>query len=129
MRSLTGAFSCCSNLKIVKIPNSVTKIKKSAFLYCSSLTSIVIPNSVRTMGERAFSSCPSLTSVEISESVTTISRDTFVGCYKLAIYYNGDKIPRGFEKGWDGERPVYVKRNGAWVQVKKTFLGGWKPVN
>ncbi|MBR2336678.1 MAG: leucine-rich repeat protein [Clostridia bacterium] len=123
-----GAFEYCDSLTSVVIGDSVTSIGSSAFSGCYSLTSAVIGGSVTSIGTYAFYHCESLTSVVIGESVTTISRDTFMLCYKLAIYYNGDKIPRGFEKGWDGERPVYVKRNGAWVQVKKTFLGGWKPV-
>ena len=45
-----NAFSGCSSLTSIEIPNSVTSIGNSAFLDCSSLTSIKIPNSVTSIG-------------------------------------------------------------------------------
>ena len=52
-----AAFSNCSGLTSVTIPNSVTSIKGSTFEGCSSLTSVTIPNSVTSIGIRAFSEC------------------------------------------------------------------------
>ena len=51
------AFSNCSGLTSVTIPNSVTSIKGSTFEDCSSLTSVTIPNSVTSIGEAAFYGC------------------------------------------------------------------------
>ena len=48
------AFSWCSNLTSVTIPNSVTSIGDYAFSYCSSLTSVTIPNSVTSIGSFNF---------------------------------------------------------------------------
>ena len=56
------AFSGCTSLTSVTIPNSVTSIGNEAFRYCSSLTSITIPDSVIEIGGGAFSRCASLTS-------------------------------------------------------------------
>lgn len=52
-----SAFSRCSHLTSIIIPNSVTIIEKKAFDGCYSLTSVVIPNSVTEMGDYAFSFC------------------------------------------------------------------------
>ena len=52
-----GAFSGCSGLTSITIPNSVTSIGNYAFRNCSGLTSITIPNSVTSIGEYAFSGC------------------------------------------------------------------------
>ena len=51
------AFSDCSKLTSVTIPNSVTSIGNSAFSGCSNLTSVTIPNSVTSIGSYAFSGC------------------------------------------------------------------------
>ena len=57
------AFSGCSGLTSVTIPNSVTSIGECAFAYCSSLTSVTIPNSVTSIADYAFEGCSSLTSI------------------------------------------------------------------
>ena len=51
------AFSDCSGLTSITIPNSVTTIDSNAFSGCSGLTSITIPNSVTTIGDYAFDIC------------------------------------------------------------------------
>ena len=77
------AFSSCSGLTSVTIPNSVTSIGNGAFYYCSGLTSVIIPNSVTSIGRSAFSGCTGLTSVTIPNSVTTIGTDAFYSCSGL----------------------------------------------
>ena len=58
-----GAFSYCSSLTSITIPNSVTSIGNNAFSRCSGLTSVTIPNSVTSIGNSAFWGCSSLTTV------------------------------------------------------------------
>ena len=77
------AFSSCSGLTSVTIPNSVTSIGNSAFNDCSGLTSITIPNSVTSIGDRAFNDCYKLTSITIPNSVTTIGSYVFRDCIGL----------------------------------------------
>ena len=74
-----GAFAECSGLTSVTIPNSVTRIGDFAFEFCSDLTSITIPNSVTSIGIGAFYYCSGLTSVTIPNSVTSIGRYAFEG--------------------------------------------------
>jgi len=79
------AFSGCTGLTSVTIPNSVTSIGKSAFSYCSGLTSVTIPNSVTGIGNYAFRGCTGLTSVTIPNSVTSIGNYAFYGCSGLKV--------------------------------------------
>ena len=77
------AFTGCTNLTSVTIPNSVLYIEKHAFENCSSLTSINIPDFLRSIGEYAFSNCQSLTSVTIPNYVWYIVMYAFENCSSL----------------------------------------------
>ena len=78
-----GAFSICSGLTSVDIPDSVTSIGDAAFLECRSLTSVNIPDSVTSIGNYAFSFCSKLTSVDIPDGVTSIGNSAFSFCRGL----------------------------------------------
>ena len=78
-----AAFSDCSGLTSVTIPNSVTSIGERAFASCSGLISVTIPNSVTSIGDYAFYLCRGLTSVTIPNSVTSIADYAFWGCSGL----------------------------------------------
>ena len=78
-----SAFSGCSNLTSVTIPNSVTSIDSEAFSECRNLTSVTIPNSVTSIGNNAFYNCYGLSSVTIPNSVTSIGKLAFFNCFGL----------------------------------------------
>ena len=56
----TCAFSGCSCLTSVSIPNSVTSIGTGAFFGCTALNYVTIGNSVTSIGDFAFADCSSL---------------------------------------------------------------------
>jgi hypothetical protein len=78
-----GAFSGCSSLSSITIPNSVTSIGYGAFQYCNSLTSAAIPNGTTNIGVYAFAWCPNLTSITIGTNVASIGEYAFGYCYSL----------------------------------------------
>ena len=61
----------------------VSAIGYYAFSDCTGLTSISIPEGVTSIGRRAFYDCHSLTAVSIPKSVTTIGYQGFLGCTGL----------------------------------------------
>ena len=77
------AITIPSSVEIGGMECSVTKVGNQAFSNCSNLTSIEIPNSVTSIGDRAFRGCPSLTSIEIPNSVTSIGGGAFSFCSSL----------------------------------------------
>ncbi len=67
-------------------------IANYAFSGCTSLTSVTIPNSVTSIGSSAFDSCRSLRNVTIPNSVTSIGFGAFYDCTNLAnVYYAGSQ--------------------------------------
>ena len=109
----SSAFSGCSSLTSITIPDGVTNIGDNAFSGCSNLASMTIPDSVICIGSKAFSGCDNLqyneygnakylgneqnpyfaligsisadiTSVEINESTKLICGSVFSGCSSLA---------------------------------------------
>ena len=77
------AFSNCSALTRVTLPDSVTKIGGNAFRECTSLTSVNIPDGVTEIGELAFYSCTGLTRITLPDGVTKIGWSAFSGCTGL----------------------------------------------
>ena len=93
------AFRGCSALTSVNIPNSVTTIEDWAFSGCSALTSVTIPNSVTTIGSEAFSECTNLQKVNIGNSVETIGTSAFKNCTSITQISSEAVVPPTCESG------------------------------
>lgn len=77
------AFSECSDITSVTIPESVTSIDGYAFERCTSLASVTIPSGVTSIGKKAFFECSGLGSIIISASVAAIGQRAFGGCQNV----------------------------------------------
>jgi len=77
------AFSDCSNLKHVEMPDGITNIGTDAFKNCKALTNIEMPKSVANIGDYAFSGCTGLTSIELPEAITNIGKNAFNYCTNM----------------------------------------------
>lgn len=82
-----SAFSGCTSLTSVTIPNSVTSIGSEAFSYCARLTSVTIGNSITNIGSQGFYRCTSLTGVFFQGNAPSLGADVFGGDNNLTVYY------------------------------------------
>lgn len=98
-------FYGCSSLASISIGNSVTTIDDAAFINCTSLICVIIPNSVNSIGRGAFFGCDSLTSIIIPKNVTTIGNQAFEGCSSLeTVYYTGTEDQwNEIDFGWSND--------------------------
>ena len=90
--SAPQAFSDCTNLQSVIIPNTVTLIGAEAFSGCTGLTSIDIPDSVTNIEMSAFYNCTALESVKFGNNVTKLGSNAFDGCASLSSVIIPDNI-------------------------------------
>ena len=79
------AFYGCSGLTRIGLPSSACRIGNGCFSGCSKLTELVIPEGVSSVGYLAFYNCAALSSVTIPESVTQIGQGAFIGCSRLTV--------------------------------------------
>ncbi len=87
------AFSNCSELMSVTMPNSVTTIGTYAFQWCTGLTTVTMSNAVKRISEAAFWSCTSLTNINIPRTVTSIDDAAFMNCTSLTSM----RLPNGLK--------------------------------
>ena len=98
--SIGSAFSGCTNLVSVTLPESVTLIGDFAFSGCTSLRSLTLPNGITSIGERAFYNCKALAFFNLCEGLTSIGVEAFYGSYIQVV-----TIPVGLTS--IGERAFY----------------------
>lgn len=85
------AFSFCSDLKKISLPETVANIGVSAFLFCESLQAIKIPDRVAEIRKSTFCGCWSLTEIDLPENLRGIDENSFGNCVNLPAI----KIPAG----------------------------------
>lgn len=81
--SKLSEISFADNIRLLKIDNS-------AFSCCTGLAEIVLPETVEYIGYGAFESCSSLTSIHIPDAVTALNSSTFYNCTSLESITFGD---------------------------------------
>ena len=116
----TGALTIPSTLN----GYSVTSIGPYAFSGCSGLTSVTIPDSVTSIGHSAFSGCSGLVEIIIPDSVTYADAYAFMGVCKLVFLGappSGDGILNGATNG----SLSYPREHGAeWLSLNY-YHGFW----
>jgi len=87
-----SAFSGCSNLAKVTLPEDVVTIGDGAFSDCSSLKSFTTSESLMTIGVSAFFGCSGLTSFIMNEGLKIIGGDAFGGCSQIPTFQLPESI-------------------------------------
>lgn len=78
-----SAFSYCNELLFVRISNSVTSIAEGSFFYCRNLISISFHKELIEIEEYAFCGCERLSNFDMPDHITKIGKCAFSGCKLL----------------------------------------------
>lgn len=105
------AFYRCSSLKTIALNGSINVIPYSAFSGCFSLESIVIPNSVVAIERDAFNGCSSLKSVVIPESTKVLQSEAFRGCGLESVTIEGNVRSSEYYGSYEYDETPFVGCN------------------
>lgn len=81
------AFSGCSTIVKVHMPNTVETIYSFIFSNCANLETVEMSKSLKSMGQYIFHSCPKLKKISLPDSLTSLEHWTFQSCSNLEEVY------------------------------------------
>lgn len=81
-----------TNIKSVKIPDTVTTIRESAFANCNKMEQVEVGNGVDVIEAGAFVECSNLKTVKLGDSVSIIGARAFDACSNLEDLSMPDSI-------------------------------------
>lgn len=129
------AFSGCTALKEIHIPDTVILIDDFAFENCVSLTDVTLPAFLTSIEDYLFYGCTSLREIRIPSKVNTYGNAAFANCVKLermiVEYENIDSVPAigtGTFKGVGEETKVGLKIIVP-HRIVATCVSNWRDVS
>ncbi len=121
-----GAFSNCTSLESLTLPDTVSYIAEGAFENCTSLRSVSFPENIRIF-YHAFYGCISLKSITIPDDIGYIDSSAFLN----TAYYNSEEnwkngvlyIGNHLIKARENIKGTYTIKDGARTITESAFEG------
>lgn len=123
------AFSYCSELTEIVVPETISIVKNNAFENCCNLKRAELPSSLKVLEDSVFSGCEKLESIKLEEGMENINFLAFDGCKNLKSI----TIPNSFIPDenilWDNlneilpslEVPIY--NNHYFISLPQSYAG------
>lgn len=84
-----------TNIKSIRLPNSIITIEVGAFEYCTALTHVAMSNNLRSIGVAAFEGCTALIEITLPNCLTFLCPYAFTYCSSLKRIVVPDSDPLG----------------------------------
>lgn len=101
---------------VFAVDSPITELKSGAFSNCSMLYNVTLPDGLKAVGDSAFAYCSRLKKIKLGKTLTRIDDNAFYGCRRLFEVYNYSEleiVKGSYENGavalnarevYDGER-------------------------
>ncbi len=83
----SGAFRGCNGLERIRMPKALESMGTAVFQECTKLTSITMPKGIETLPRQTFETCTELQSVEFQDGLAKIDSNAFNGCSRLSTLH------------------------------------------
>ena len=98
-----------TDVRKIILPDTITEIYfygigGGAFSSCTNLEEIYLPDSLKTIGSQSFDYCTSIDTLTIPESVTTVGSDAFRGWTEeqtIYVPFKEGELPSGWDSNWN----------------------------
>ena len=125
-----NAFENCSALADVTIPSTVKKISGNMFLNCKRLKNVSLENGITVIGDNAFCGCKSLTELVVPETVTKISSAAFLDCGSLKMIEIPKTVTEIADNAFEGcnALTIYASVNSYAIEYAKEHGIAWEVI-
>ncbi len=125
------AFYYNTEVKHIKIPDSVKVIGKEAFCKCEALEEIEIPGTVENLGVGLFFDCTSLKKVTFGKGIVNLPDELFTNCESLAEVELPDTLTSiGNEAFWSctSLKELDLPQNVVMIGERSFYSSGLKKI-
>ena len=109
------------------VNESVTTIGGGAFSNCTEITEMILPEGLKNINSNAFENCTGLKNITIPANVSQMLPDIFKGCTKLTkIRFEGN-MPSGMSNNFlrgVTAKVYYPADNSTWDHTAMKYFGG-----
>lgn len=78
-----SAFSNCTSLQSILMPDSIATVEAGAFLGCTKLASVRLSENLKAVSDMMFKGCSSIPFIDFPAKVASIGKESFMGCSSL----------------------------------------------
>lgn len=86
-----SAFSRCSGISTITIPEGTVSIGESAFAQCTNLKTVIIHEGLVAIESSTFQECTNLTSIVLPKSLKSIGSYAIYSTPRITFYYAGSE--------------------------------------